>query len=212
MKHIKTFQGIQKTAAELWHSEEKDYAKMVVGPLGLRVISGKIFIGKGECIPGGGINCEESDIHEGEGKYIPIENGLYQLYIYLIDWFNSPKYWNSDYKIPDKAPPDYVVLISKIENNFTALNEEPRLVSDDNEFLFESSTRLVGPIEGMELKTKVWRNKSALILKECGPLNYKPYFDDYTNVQWKDSVTIRVIEVNHDEKKMRCELVSINKP
>jgi hypothetical protein len=100
-----------------------------------------------------------------------------------------------------------VLVIRKREGEFPGVKDEPRLVSDSNKFLFESSTRKVGPEEGMILETKVWKNPKGLTLKECGPLDYKPMLVAFGDIQWKDRVRIKVKSVDHENETMVVEYI-----
>lgn len=197
--------SVRATDGDL-NSIEKDYAKMVVS-LGFEVSSSNVFIGKGECLPGEDFETSPENLEEGEGGFISIEPGKYNIAVYLIDWFESPDYWNPDYETPDNAPADIVLVIRKREFNFPGIKGEPRLISDEDNFLFESSTRKIGPEPGMILETKVWKNPKGLTLKECGPLDYKPVLTELDEIQWKDKIKIRVKSVDHENETMEVEYI-----
>lgn len=184
---------------------EQDYAIMRFQDLGVEIVSGSMFVGNGECIPGEDFSTSPENIENGEGRFISLSPGKYSLEVYLIDWFDSPNYWNSEYKTPDNAPADIVILVRSRDKSFKAYQHEPHLVPDSSEFLFESVNRVVGPIPGMLLETKVWKNSKGLTLKDCGPLNYKPIAEDYSKMQWKDKVRIKVVSVDHEKKTMDVE-------
>jgi hypothetical protein len=73
---------------------------------------------------------------------------------------------------------------------------------------FESTTRRVGPEPGMILTTKVRRGASnELCLKECGPCRYRASVVDYSGVAWKDTIRLKVLEVDHGAKHLVGEFV-----
>ena len=192
--------------------EEHDYASCLVEPLGLNVKSSQVFIGQGESLPADGFMPKEDSIKDYEGRFLNIPPGNYDLSIYLISWFNSPKYWNEEYLTPADSPPDIVIIIKERTSDFPGVNNEPHLDSLGSEFLFDSPSRKIGPEPGMTLTTKVWKNPDGLTLKECGPLNYKPMLGNFEGINWKDRIRILVKSVNHNNKLMEVEYIETIAP
>lgn len=187
---------------------ELDYASEAVSYLGVEIVSGKLFVGPGECLPGGESGFQ--DENNGRGLLCDVEDGRYRVDVYSIYWFNSPRWWTEDDQTPDDAPADFVVRIRRHDGAIPALNSEPRFSELEDSFLFESTTREIGPRAGMTLRTKVRKNVGGdLTLKDCGPCSYSASLVDYSQVAWKDVVRFKVVDVNHDSKHITGELIDV---
>ena len=185
--------------------DERDYAAELIANLGVVVTSGKLFVGPGECLPGGDMPFDPSDSEHG--TLIAIENGQYFVDVYSIHWFDSPRWWTEDNVPPDDAPVDYVVLLRPRTTPGAPIDSEPRFDGFDGEFLFASSTRTVGPQPGMILTTRVRKGPDGLTLKDCGPCNYQASLIDYSNAAWKDTIRFKVLTVDHEAQTMTGEYV-----
>ena len=89
--------------------DERDYATGAVRGLGVEAVSGKLFAGPAECIPGGGSVFAPTDVNRG--LLIDTENGRYDVDLFAITWFNSPRWWSADGSGPDGAPADIVAVL-----------------------------------------------------------------------------------------------------
>lgn len=185
--------------------DERDYAAELVANLGINVTSGKLFIGPGECLPGGESRFDDSDTQRG--ALCEINNGMYRVDVYAIHWFDSPRWWTDDHVPPADAPADFVVVIRPRMAPIPALDSEPRFNGVPDGFLFDSSTRNVGPQPGMILTTKVRKGPDGLTLKDCGPCYYRASLVDYCHVAWKDTIRFKVIDVDHNAKAMTGEYI-----
>ncbi|QDV54019.1 DUF6386 family protein [Gimesia fumaroli] len=186
-------------------SDERDYAAELVENLGVDVVSGALFIGPGECLPGG--DAQFSSVNEERGILLKIPNGKYCIEVYSIDWFESPRWWTENQQPPENAPADYVAVLRSRMAPLDEINSEPRFTGDTDQFLFESATRLIGPQPGMVLSTKVRKGPHGLTLRECGPCDYTPSLIDYSDVAWKDTIRFQVISVDHEAREMTGEFL-----
>jgi hypothetical protein len=186
---------------------ERDYARERLGPLGLEVKSGRVFIGKGELITGGDHAPEPGSVREGEGSFVEMPPGLYDLWFFSIEWFESSLWWNVNGNKPDDAPADLVIVLTPRTSAFKCLTTEPRLSGLENSFLFPSSTRQVGPAPGLLFTTEVWKSPSGLTLKPGGPCSYKPTLKDFSGLAWRDKISVRVLSVDHVSQTTIVELV-----
>ncbi len=186
--------------------DERDYAAEFVHNLGVEVVSGRLFIGPGECVPGGNSHFTPADAKRG--TLFEINNGSYFVDVYAIHWFNSPRWWTADHRPPHDAPADFVVVIRQRTGPIPALDSEPRFAGWSDAFLFESSTRQIGPQPGMILTTKVRKDlNGGLSLKDCGPCDYRASLTDYSQVAWKDTIRFKVLAVDHDAKRITGEFI-----
>lgn len=195
---------VRVTDGEL-NRDERDYAAELVANLGINVTSGNVFIGPGECLPGGESRFE--DYHAQRGTLFEIDNGAYRVDIYAIHWFDSPSWWTEDHNPPADAPADFVIVIRPRTASIPALESEPRFHGVTDGFLFDSSTRQIGPQPGMILTTKVHKGSNGLTLKDCGPCSYRASLIDYSRVAWKDTIRFKVISVDHEAKEMIGEYI-----
>ena len=187
--------------------DERDYAASAVCGLGVEVISGKLYAGPAECMPGGGIGFTPAS--EERGLVLECDDGAYDVELFAIHWRDSPRWWKDDHSVPDDAPVDIVATLRPRQRPFSAGSGECRLDFYGNNYLYESATRRVGPEPGMILTTKVRRGPSSeLCLKGCGPLGYRASLIEYSGVAWKDTIRIRVVAVDHDAKQLTAEFVS----
>ncbi len=185
-------------------SDERDYASEVVRGLGIEVVSGKLFVGPGECLPGDDSGLTPSDVRRG--MLCEVVNGKYSADVYRIDWSDSPRWWTEDGPPPGDAPADLVVVIQLREGLFVALESEPRFDTWPDDFLFESSTRQIGPQPGMILTTTVYKGADGeLGISKCGPRRYQATLVDYSQVAWQDRIQLKVLTVDHDIKQLTGE-------
>ena len=186
--------------------DEQDYAAVRCADLGVEVVSGKLFVGPAECIPGGGSGFTPADLQAR--LLLETENGRYDVDLFAIGWFNSPRWWRGDHSVPDDAPVDVVAVLRPMLTPFAGIGSEPHLDFRSGDYIFESMTRRVGPEPGMILTTKVRRGTSSeLCLKECGPCGYRASLVDYSGVAWKITIRLRVLGVDHDAKQIVGEFV-----
>ena len=195
---------VRITDGEL-NADERDYADEYIAGLGVEVVSGKIFIGPGECLPGGFQFGAETD----RGALCEIDNGSYTVDVYSIRWFDSPRWWAEDHRVPSDAPVDYVIRLRDRSGAMNAVAMEPRFSGRSEMFLFDSSTRQIGPQPGMILTTTVRKAPNGLTLKDCGPGYFRATLADYSQVAWKDTIRFRVLTVDHQAKQLTGEFVEI---
>jgi hypothetical protein len=185
--------------------DEQDYADASVGPLGVRVRSGSIYLGAGEALPGGG-NADVPDAGESRGRFLPLPPGDYELTVYAIAWRSSAS-WLKERGCAGRGerPADLIVLIRERSASY-APPRRFRLIGS-GEFLFPSDTRVAGPQVGMLVETTVRRSPRGLCLKPCGPGAYDAALVDYTGVAWRDRIILRVTSVDHERRELLGELV-----
>jgi hypothetical protein len=187
------------------NTDERDYAAECVAGLGVEVVSGKLFMGPGECLPGGASRFDASDADRG--ILCEISDGAFSVDVYAIHWFDSPRWWTEDHHPPDDAPADFVILLRPRSGPIAAINSEPRFRGIADRFLFDSATCQIGPQPGMILTTKVRRGPSGLALKDCGPGNYRATLLDYSQVAWTDTIRFQVISVDHNAKEITGKFI-----
>jgi hypothetical protein len=187
--------------------DERDYADERVAGLGVEVVSSGLFIGPGECLPGGGSAFTHSDLERG--VLCEMDNGVYAVDVYSIRWFDSPRWWTEDHTMPVDAPADFVITLRPRTGPIATIDAEPRLKGLSDAFLFDSSTRQIGPQRGMILTTTVRKAPNGLTLKSCGPCEFSATLTDYAQVAWKDTIRFRVLTVDHGAKVMTGEFVDI---
>jgi hypothetical protein len=188
-------------------ADERDYADERVAGLGVEVISGQLFIGPGECLPGGGSAFSDSDLERG--AICDIENGAYAVDVYSIRWFDCPRWWTDDHARPADAPADFVIMLRPRSGPIATIDAEPRLKGLTDKFHFDAPTRQIGPQPGMILTTTVRKAPNGLTLKSCGPCEYSASLSDYSQVAWKDTIRFRVLTVDHAAKAMTGKFVEI---
>jgi hypothetical protein len=192
------------TSSDL-NADEHDYAAEVVANLGVTVLSGKLFVGPGECLPSGHLDFDDSD--EKRGILCETSNGEYRVDIYSIHWHDSPRWWTEDHEAPADAPSDLVIVLSPRTSPLAKVDVEPRFFGISENFLFDSKTRKVGPEPGMVLTTKICKGPDGLCLKNCGPKSYQATLIDYSPVEWKDFIRFNVVSVNHNQKTLTGEFL-----
>jgi hypothetical protein len=183
-------------------ADERDYANAVTATLGVRIASGRFFMGQGEALPGEGFQATLSTIAPGQGAFIPLGRGSFDVLVYRIAWEDSPRWWSESTVIATDAPPDLVVTVAPRSRQFSAPVSQPRLLGNSATFLFASATRAIGPVPGMRLATSVRKAPSGLTLAPCGPCSYRPTLIDYESVSWRDRIIFRVLSVDHATKTM----------
>jgi hypothetical protein len=181
--------------------DERDYANQVTPVLGIRIQSGKCFIGAAEALPGEGLLISPQSAEDCPGEFIDLPKACFDARIYAIGWHDSPRWWRESGSAPD-APADLVVTLAPRRSAFVAPTSAPRNFGHGNAFLFDSATRVLGPAPGMRLATKVMKSPTGLTLAPCGPCSYKPSLTDYSAVEWRDRIVIRVISVDPATKTM----------
>jgi hypothetical protein len=186
--------------------DERDYATCLVSGLGVEVSSGELFVGPAECVPSGGSGFTATEV--SRGLLLKTENGQYDIKMFAIDWLNSPRWWRDDHSISDDALVDLVAVLRPRSTPFTGVDSQPRLNFSSDTYIFESTTRRVGPEPGMILTTKVRKNLSSeLCLKDCGPRGYQASLVDNAGIAWKDTIRLKVLSVDHTSKTLIGEFV-----
>lgn len=184
---------------------ERAYAAEKV-TLGVEVVSGRLFVGAGEHLPGG----ESSPDASGELAefFVEAPNGRYKLEVYSISW-NGAADWMvpAGQPIHESAPPD-LVLVLQPRAKFAKPKEEPRLFCRFGQWVFPKEPRQVGPVPGMLIETLVVKRGLEKVLKWAGPGHYRPILPDMAGLAWRDRLEVRVAgNVDHEEKSFAAELV-----
>lgn len=184
---------VRLTSEDLTELERRN-AIDVLDNIGVEVSSGKLYIGDGVNIPGGGFNdCIE--------KSINFPNGIYRLTAYAI---NQPD---------DEAIPDIVVILKQRNQNEYVEISEMRLEWAKDEYLFVEKTK---PKLGKKLSGKVWqtnRTECGLIIKDSEytwPASHDDYdaiLEDMAQLQRGDKVQMKTIDIDEKNKLLICELI-----
>lgn len=188
-------------------SAEASYATAAIA-LGVEVPSGRLFVGAGECLPGGGGRLDSSNT--GKGAFLRVPSGRYVLTGYSIEWRDAPD-WFADEGQPVSAaaPADVVLRLAPRVAPFVAPRANPRFFTDPGNWLFPEKPRSLGPVPGMVLSTSVALRRDDLVLKPCGPAGYRPVIAGMSRVRWKDRVRVRVLAVDHDAREFTAEIVAV---
>lgn len=191
--------------------DEQDFSRSVIGPLGVTTTSGKVFIGKGECLPGEGQMVSSKDISIKSGKMLELPPGHYDLLFYHIDAENYAS------KKLEQALPDLTIIISEREGNFAEVTTEPRVNRDIKTFLFPSkrNAQTLIPKLNKKIRAKVFnteRTESGLALKSDGawPSSYSTYeilLEDMSQIEWKDRILIKTTRLDEENKIIYAELI-----
>ena len=113
--------------------DEQDFSRSLIGPLGVTSKSGKVFIGKGEYLPGGGYSTSPEETSSNDGKFIELPVGDYDLFFYYVDAV--------DYASPEFAEslPTIVIVVTPRIHHFLGVATEPRIDLFTETFLFPSA-------------------------------------------------------------------------
>lgn len=197
---------VRMTNGELTSSERAYAADFV--PLGVRVTSGLLFVGPGEHLPGEGFLPQPGD-RETAALFCPVNTDTYSAEVYGIVWHDAPDWYVAPgAEVPESAPPDVVVRLTPREGEFVPPTTEPRIfVETADRWIFPEEPRRLGPVPGMTLRTRVVRRRDDLVLKPCGPRDYRPILKTTTDLDWNDEIDVRVVAVNHETREFEAELV-----
>jgi hypothetical protein len=177
--------------------------------LGLEVRSGRVFVGPGEYLPGGGVTVDSGDSALAS-SFIDVPIGFYCAHIYGVSWEDSPQ-WYSAGEVAPGAPADVVVALQPRSDNFDPPEREPRLFESPGRWVFPELPRRLGPEPGMLLTTTVVRRRDELVLKPCGPLDYRPVLPEMGGLKCADQVLVEVAHVNHDTREFVAVLQGLPK-
>jgi hypothetical protein len=200
-----------RVTTESLTQNEKDFARSVMGPLGVTSKSGKVFIGQGECLPGEGDSISSENVSPREGKFIELPVGNYDLLFYYI---KATDYANQ--KLVNSLP-DIVIVISERAGDFSGVDIEPRINDFVETFLFPSikNASKLKPKLNKKIRARVFstkRTSSGLALKDDGPWpsNYRGFeivLEDMSQVEWKDRILIKTTRLDDENKIIYAELI-----
>ncbi len=202
--------GVYKVriTTEALTSAELSYATAVIA-LGIEVESGSLFVGAGECLPGGD-SAQLDSTDTTSGTFIAMPSGEYVATGYSVVWHDAPDWFVEEGQpVPASAPADIVIVLSHRAKRFEAPRASPRFFVNAREWLFPEKPRRLGPVPGMVLSTSAVLRRDDLVLKPCGPASYRPVVEDMSRLQWRDRVQVRVVSVNHDAREFAAEIVTL---
>ncbi len=181
--------------------DERAYASDMV-KCGLEVSSGRVHVLAGEWLPGEGLTPPDQND-------LALPMGSYDVEFYAIDWHDAPQWHRSpeDEVHPD-APADFVAVLKERQGSFSG-PVGVRVVPLAEGWLFPDEERKLGPEVGMRLKTKVAKGPNGIVLRECGPLLYRPVLEDQRGVKWKDRVLVEVTGVDAEKKRTTVKLIEV---
>lgn len=107
---------LRLTSADTLTNIEKQSIKKVINPLGLKIISGNLFIGGGEYLPGENYSPRQNSIEEYQGAFIQLPPNDYDITLYAME-YDKPRF--------DLV--DIVVQIRPRKSPFPGLSEEPKI-------------------------------------------------------------------------------------
>ncbi len=96
--------------AEALDPDEAARATGAVLGLGLKVISGEIFVGAAERLPGAGMGERLSHIPD-TGALVSVPPGDYVADLHVLRWRDEDRFYDEDGEIVPEAPADFVVLL-----------------------------------------------------------------------------------------------------
>ncbi len=209
--------------------DEKDFAKYVTQDSGVHVMSGKIFIGAGEEIPGGELTINQgiNELSECGGGFIKLPNGDYTIRVYGIEILEISGEPTPEYNDLNKTLPDVVIQILPGKAPISYLKDEPILFNDpDKKYLFNSNRRATMKKmqeernrlrSGSILHGKI--NKlppSTLVLREdwgvdrmSWPSGYEVIIDDWKDIKWKDKLVLKVTSIDKKNKVIHTDVEEI---
>jgi hypothetical protein len=188
-------------------ADERSYATESLH-VGVVVTSGQLFVGAGEELPGEYFSPSPEDPEKAK-FFMSLAPGDYSVEVYGIMWNNSPDWYAPPGSpVPESAPADVVLRLSRRQSAFTARDVEPHLFMNvDRGWLFPEEPRRLGPLPGMILRTSVVRRREEFLLKPCGPLSYRPIMKNMSGYEWREEVDVRVLSVNHESQEFEAEVV-----
>lgn len=230
------FYKVRVTNQELSEGE-RDYAKYVTPDLGVQVISGKLFIGVGEEIPGEGGPLEQGldELSRCGGAFIQMPNGHYTVRCYGIDIFEIPGEPTPECRELEDILPDVVIQILPGKATIPVLKEDPSFFCDpDKKYLFKSSHRTARKKlktareklqPGSILHAKIMKlgdtpPPNNLVVREnynidpslnriSWPLGYTIVIDDWKDLKWADRVTLKVCSIDKINKIIHTDIDQI---
>lgn len=207
--------------------EEKDYAKFVTPDLGLEIVSGKVFIGTGEEIPGG----ESFDLplnkltRHGHG-YIILPNGHFTLRIFGINYDELDGIPTDEAQHLKQTLPDIVIQLIPGKAGGTKLKEEPSLFNGSGKYLFKSTTRAARKrlqpgfiLRGIVAKKRDYPPRNLILKQHIFPLGGIEWPEDYTmqideksweRLKWKDRVDLKVTSVDKKNKVIEASVEKVD--
>src|SRR5579871_3244731 len=105
-------------AAPLLESEKPLLVGTASG-LGVLVVSGDVFFGAAERLPGDGIG-DRIVALPGTGTFLEVPPGEYDVAVHVLDWRTKKSFFDEDGEPLEAAPPDFVVVLSRREKPFDA--------------------------------------------------------------------------------------------
>jgi hypothetical protein len=158
----------------------------------------------GEYLPGGGASADPAAPALG-GCFVDVPPGLYTADIFGISWHAAPQ-WYSDGGVAPEAPADVVVTLGPRSGNCESHEGAPRFFDSFERWIFPDLSRRLGPEPGMLITTTVVRRREELILKPCGPPNYRPIIPLMNGLRWSQQVIVEVAQVNHETREFTAVL------
>jgi hypothetical protein len=193
-------------------ANERAYAANCIR-LGTVVTSGWLFVGPGERLPGEGLTTAPTD-PELAGWFCRVDADSYEIEAYGIEWQDCPDWYMPE--DTEHAPPDVVLLLRPRRGSFIVPETELNLfgLSDSSmprsRWLFPHEPRKLGPVVDMVLRTEVVSRRGELVLKPCGPCEYRPVLPNMAGFKVKDQLDVKVLSVDHEMKEFLCDRLTGN--
>lgn len=77
--------------------------------------NGQVFLGPAERLPGDGYGDLLSEIPD-KGGLLPLPPGGYTVTAHVLDWRPEARFWNEENEPTDDAPPDFVLVVQKVDS------------------------------------------------------------------------------------------------
>lgn len=90
--------------------EERPYLRKSLQNLVLDIPEGRVFVGPGERVPGGGLGDRYPRI-AGQGELFEVPAGQYAAAVHVFDWRVDPRWFDHDGEPKPEAPADFVILL-----------------------------------------------------------------------------------------------------
>lgn len=100
------------TDGELSKDEHLHLSKQT-GPVGLEVVSGSVFLGKGEYLPSKEVSLSQENLEADSGSFVRVKPGKYDIHAHLLFWENIPK----------ENGPDIILTLSERVKDFQPIEE-----------------------------------------------------------------------------------------
>ena len=105
---------------------EQPYVVAAAEGHGLSVVSGRVFVGAVERLPGDGMGQIISQIPD-TGELLEVPEGNYAIVVHVLHWRDEDAFYDEDNEVLGHAPPDYLVELRPVEARLQVRSSPPPL-------------------------------------------------------------------------------------